>query len=664
MRIKRFTLVVVAAVATVFYFRAFLPQHLDPDFLVYGQSAGIPPCTACRFIKSITPANVTTGSSQEVVIEGMNLGVGSLGVSFSGTGVNATVQDGATNTTATATITATAQALLGARLVTLSGPNGSSGTFCCFLVKSSTPGPVLDAITPTTANAGASNTTITLTGSGFDASSIVRINGFDIITTFVNSSQLEAQIPTNMLSASGLLGVTVGNSGNTTSDFKVFTVLSTSTPVLLGILPRGLAPGTTASGFLIGSNLLGASSVSVNGAGVSVTILPGATTSQVPVSINVASNAPAGPLLATVTTPAGNSFSTVSQFVVAAGGGKWSLTPPLQATRLSHTATLLATGKVLVAGGYFNNSAEIYDPDAGNWTPANAMSVRRELHTATLLSSGKVLAVGGVDFGLNPAETLMSSDLFDPGTNTWAPTGSLNQERFGHSSTLLNDGRVLVAGGAGQSQPENSLNSAELYDPATGMWAPTGNMNVPRYHHQATMLQNGTVMVTGGQSNSSIHLTEVEVYDPQTGVWTAITPMNIARSFHTATLLPGDEILVTGGWNQRKSVEIFNPISASWALAASMAIERSGHRAILLSSGNILMVGGTNSAANAELYDRAKNQWTLVLPAYMSAIGHTATLLPNGQILVTGGYASGIVSRVSEIFELSPKKVRGQITSN
>jgi hypothetical protein len=146
-------------------------------------------------------------------------------------------------------------------------------------------------------------------------------------------------------------------------------------------------------------------------------------------------------------------------------------------TRFFHTATLLADGRVLVAGGYDSHyaplaSADLYDPKTGTFSPTGSMAGARGLHTATLLSDGRVLIAGGGPWGsmLLTASYLASAELYDPKTGTFSPTGSLATARAWHTATLLADGRVVIAGGAGSA----FLASAELYDPKTGTFSPTG----------------------------------------------------------------------------------------------------------------------------------------------------------------------------------------------
>jgi hypothetical protein len=165
-----------------------------------------------------------------------------------------------------------------------------------------------------------------------------------------------------------------------------------------------------------------------------------------------------------------------------------------------------------------------------------------------LLQNGKVLVAGGSgDKG---------AELYDPATGTWSHTANLNIGRRDHTATLLTNGKVLVAGG----QPSSSNNSAELYDAATGTWSITGNLNTPRFWHTATLLPSGKVLVPGGCCS----LNSAELYDPATGTWSYTASLNTSRDFHTATLLPNGKVLVADGEDfnlevSLNSAELYDP---------------------------------------------------------------------------------------------------------
>ena len=230
--------------------------------------------------------------------------------------------------------------------------------------------------------------------------------------------------------------------------------------------------------------------------------------------------------------------------------GIWSLTGSLTSARAFATATLLANGKVLVAGGgasNFLNSAELYDPVTGSWTPTGAMSVARGFHTATLLADGRVLVASGASLTSGALTLRLSAEIYDPATGSWTGTGGLATARVFHTETLLPNSQVLVTGGS------NFLSiiydTAELYDPATGVWSTTGKLTTARISHTATLLPNGKVLAAAGFNNEPVNSTQrsAELFNPATGSWTPTADLNVLRGNHCATLLANGRVLVSGG---------------------------------------------------------------------------------------------------------------------
>jgi hypothetical protein len=328
----------------------------------------------------------------------------------------------------------------------------------------------------------------------------------------------------------------------------------------------------------------------------------------------------------------------------------WSPTGSMTTARSGHTATLLANGEVLVAGGGnatgFLTSAELYNPATGKWTATGRMTTARASHTATLLPNGEVLVSGGVSNGSSPwaPSCTPSAELYNPSTGQWTTTGSMTKPRATHTATLLDDGSVLVAGavcsGSGSVYPDNT---AELYDPSTGTWKATGSMNVARVYTAATLLPNGQVLIAGGNPTSSGG-TSAELYDH--GHWTLTGSMNVYRPNLTATLLTNGDVLVFGGTQLASSAsEFYNPATGAWTRTGQFGVapSRIGHTLTLLGTGQVQVAGGRDKysmTSYSRLYNSATNSWPFTGAGHMNNVRefHTATLLPNGQVLVAGGY--------------------------
>jgi len=279
------------------------------------------------------------------------------------------------------------------------------------------------------------------------------------------------------------------------------------------------------------------------------------------------------------------------------------------AARAGHTATLLPNGKVLISGGYnsgYLNSAEVYDPDTNRFASAGRMVTARSGHVAALLNDGKILLAGGVGTGWT---FLADAELFDPQTNTFTTTGGMRTARESHTATLLNNGKVLVIGGHSGRRPSVMIHSsAEIYDPATRTFTAAGNMTRVRHKHEATLLTDGRVLIAGGSDERDGRgaYTSAEIYNPTTGTFAATGNMNAARYKlqGTSVLLNDGKVLIAGGANR---AEIFDPVTNTFSYASgSLGTTRLFATATRLRNGQVLITGGYDDSnavsSNAWIY--------------------------------------------------------------
>jgi len=285
----------------------------------------------------------------------------------------------------------------------------------------------------------------------------------------------------------------------------------------------------------------------------------------------------------------------------------------------------------------------------GTFMPTDTMRNARYGHTATLLLNGKVFITGGVGSGSGN-----STELYDPSSGRFTATANMTTIRFNPSATLLPDGRVLIAGG-------DKLGTAELYDPANGTFTATGNMVATQYWHTATLLNNGKVLIAGGgrdcpnQNDGCLIVERPELYDPSTATFT-VTGDYADKSgdpwFETAglvsapaTLLPNGKVLIAA----EPTAELYDPGTGTFELTGQMTrgkMDRQpgwgiGGTATLLKNGKVLLAGGqifeTSYLLDAELYDPTTGKFTAVGSMLKARDGHTATLLSDGTVLIAGG---------------------------
>jgi Galactose oxidase, central domain len=319
-------------------------------------------------------------------------------------------------------------------------------------------------------------------------------------------------------------------------------------------------------------------------------------------------------------------------------------------SQLRRSSFLIALGQRLALLVFFLCAALLVQPCPATpfqWEDTGSLNIARRYQSgiAIQLLNRKVLVEAGSVEGDAGLIDSPSAELYDPSTGTWTLTGNLNRRRFLHTATLLPDGKVLVAAGAdidgGGYFP---IASAELYDPATGTWTLTRPLNNRRFSHTATLLPNGKVLVVGGSNN--VGLTSAELYDPASGTWRDTGSLNNGHSNHTATLLPNGMVLVAGGLDSTNHIsanaDVYDPATRTWTVTGSLNAARFEHTATLLTDGKVLVVAGRTTGStfgdpSAELYDPATGTWTVTGSLNTGRYLHTATLLPGGLVMVAAG---------------------------
>ncbi|MBI2393058.1 MAG: hypothetical protein HYV09_25970 [Deltaproteobacteria bacterium] len=346
----------------------------------------------------------------------------------------------------------------------------------------------------------------------------------------------------------------------------------------------------------------------------------------------------------------------IAQVSSAVAQGPWSILPSSPPQLTGHTATLIGEGRVLVIGGV--NAIDAAQ-DRGYLlvhTPgkrvvetklAGKLVEARQGHTATTMASGKILVAGG-EAGI---EVRSTAELVDTTTTLTTLAAPMRGRRTKHAAAALPDGKVLVVGGRAALA---ELSSAEIYDPGTNTWSDAPPMSTPRVFPTATTLNDGTILVVGGTTRNA------DLFDPKTKTFTRVGNMTDARVGHVASKLPSGKVLVAGGYTEllgpssaavTPTAEIYDPATKAWTKVPPMPTPRGNATATLLPNGAVLVAGGRVELTPlnyVDVYDEKTNAWQSGSPMVLPHALHTATAFSNGDVLVVG-------SAFSELFTLLPQ---------
>lgn len=357
--------------------------------------------------------------------------------------------------------------------------------------------------------------------------------------------------------------------------------------------------------------------------------------------------------------------------------GRFRPVAPLSTPRVNHTATLLPSGRVLVCGGRGVDtlaalaSCERFEPKRGRWLPTAPMARARAHHAAVALADGRVLVTGGASHhateGQHRFVALPDAELYDERRDRWTPVGAMAEARNGHSATRLDDGSVLVVGGARELRVH--LASVERFDPVTGAFRAEAPLLVPRWLHAALRTPAGEVLVVGGRSNAAeggrgpgTASAAVERFSPVTGAWTALPELSEPRQRAAVVALGDAGVAAIGGQTGATATnyaERWAEGLATWQpFDNHLPLALSAHTGTVLPSGDVLVVGGETPAAvdtrTAQRWSAREGRWCLAGELLVGRKQHTAALLPDGRVLVVGGTAGGVAEASAEVWRDAP----------
>jgi len=353
-------------------------------------------------------------------------------------------------------------------------------------------------------------------------------------------------------------------------------------------------------------------------------------------------------------------FSASQIFAV----GDWIPTGDMNIEHPNEPIVALQNGNVLIAGGVtaqggssgITGITELYNPTTAEWTETGDMQESVGYTVPAELQNGDVLVAGGTTNGYQNAPTA-DTQIYDPSTGQWSFTGNLNVARTNADTVTLNNGNVLVISGSDDDNFADDTPTTELYNPSTGQWTLSGSVNVPIFDYfggDVVLLNNGEVLKVGykwGGGNSTV----AELYNPSTGQWTETGNLLVGRYVTKLVLLQNGNVLMIGGdqWgNVVADCEIYNPSTGQWSETGSLNYARSDAGAVVLPNGNVLVAGGAdvngNPISQSEIYDPSTGQWTVDASTSTGEPVAFLSTLPNGMVFLADG-----TKQTSELYSLS-----------
>lgn len=318
--------------------------------------------------------------------------------------------------------------------------------------------------------------------------------------------------------------------------------------------------------------------------------------------------------------------------------GYWTIGPAMAWPVTDALTARLADGRLLAAGGevitdgFPVRAAQIYLPATDSWSPTGSLQEARIGGTATALQDGRVLVVGGLGHALQPLRT---AEIFNPARGTWRETQPLPETRFAQSASLLPDGRVLVVGGIVDGRISRST---LFFDPAGETWSAGPPTNSLHAQQTSVDLDGGRFLVAGGFGGAP------EIYDSGSGRWLPGGLMPL-RSHPVILHLHTGAVLVATGLGAHdhdlSSAQVLDPDTGTWRAAGSLRTRRNQALGAILPDGRALIAGGEQVTGHvlrsAEVYDPATGRWTAAAPMHIPRDAGISMTMPDGRVLVCGG---------------------------
>jgi hypothetical protein len=340
--------------------------------------------------------------------------------------------------------------------------------------------------------------------------------------------------------------------------------------------------------------------------------------------------------------------------------------PAMTVARYGQAAVRLSDGRVLIMGGTVpfkgkcgmacgnpsTASVDVYDPSTGKFSPNGSLAEPRTGEDALLLNDGRVLVSGGDG---ESGGSLNTIEIYDPAQGTSVVVGpfiGVWETPSDPTVALLADGSVLIAGGS-TDQDDTTSNATLIFDPASGGLSAGPLMAKPRQGATATLLDDGRVLIAGGdyyQGYYGYPNNNAELIDPSQPL--SQSTLLVSPDPATSTLLSDGRVLVAGGGPYDNGAscltpvvsEVFDPRTESFTSVGPMSTPRTGSAAIRIQDGRVLFFGGVDSKCAAvgtvEAFDPDSGTFQVIATGLPNISGSSETLLDDGEVLVAGGFGS------------------------